>query len=55
MTDAELKIHANQFSLDHFDFEIERYVTPDYIEIVGSMGGDVLTYRLYKNGGIGMK
>ena len=40
MTDAEL---------------IERHLTPDYIEIVGCIGGDILTYRLYRDGSIGAK
>ncbi len=55
MTDAELRVYANEFSLDHFDYEIERHLTPNYIEIVGCIGGDILTYRLYRNGFIGTK
>ena len=55
MTDAELRVHANEFSLNRFDYEIERYLTTDYIEIVGCIGGDILTYRLYRDGSIGEK
>lgn len=55
MTDAELRVHANEFSLNRFDYEIERHLTPEYIEIVGCIGGDILTYRLYRDGSIGAK
>lgn len=31
---------------------IEVYQTPQFVEVVGRGGGDVLTYRIYNNGSV---
>ena len=35
---------------DRFDYIIEHRDGPDFLEVVGCIGGDVLTYRYYVNG-----
>ena len=35
---------------EHFDYLLECHTTNDFIQVVGSMGGDVRTYRFYANG-----
>lgn len=46
------KNKAQEFALDKFDYIIDIYNGIDFIEFVGSIGGDVLTYRYYANGRI---
>lgn len=43
---------ADEFSENRFDYEIERHKCKDFIEIIGKIGGDVLVYRIYKNGDV---
>lgn len=37
---------------ERFDYILEERKTSDFIEIIGSMGGDVLTFRVYKDGSV---
>ncbi len=36
--------------LTGFDYIIETYYGADFVEVVGKMGGDVITKRIYDNG-----
>lgn len=40
---------------DRYDYILEEHKTPDFIEIVGKIGGDVETVRVYRNGSICQK
>lgn len=35
---------------EHFDYLLEYSDGGDFIQVVGSMGGDIRTYRFYSNG-----
>lgn len=37
---------------ERFDYILEEHRTPDFTEIVGKMGGDTLTFRVYKDGNV---
>lgn len=37
---------------DRFDYVLEEHKTPDFTEIVGSIGGDIITNRVYKDGSV---
>lgn len=37
---------------DRFDYILEEHKTSDFTEIVGNIGGDVLTLRVYKDGSV---
>lgn len=51
MTEAEVKrIIATRTPIDII---ISVYKDRDYTEVIGTAGGDVLTYRVYNNGTIG--
>lgn len=41
---------AMELALEHLDYIIDYEVTTDFVEIVGKMGGDVVTYRIYDDG-----
>ena len=43
---------AQEIALEYFDYLIETISTPDYVQIVGSAGGDISTYRIYEDGSI---
>lgn len=43
---------AIDIALERLDYIIDYEVTPDFVEIVGKMGGDVITYRIYDDGSI---
>lgn len=34
------------------DYVVDCYETPDFVEVVGNIGGDVVTYRVYDDGSI---
>lgn len=38
--------------LEHLDYIMEIVPTPDFVEIVGRVGGDVVTYRVYDDGSV---
>lgn len=35
---------------EQLDYMTDTYYAPDFVEIHGSMGGDDLVFRVYKNG-----
>lgn len=37
---------------DRFDYILEEHKTSDFTEIIGMIGGDVLTFRVYKDGSV---
>ena len=41
---------AEDRALESLDYILETIPTPDFVEIVGRMGGDIITYRVYDNG-----
>ncbi len=43
---------AGEKALERLDYILEHYSTPDFVEIVGRIGGDTVTYRVYNNGDI---
>lgn len=43
---------AQDKALEHLDYILETIPTPDFVEIVGSVGGDVVTYRVYNDGSV---
>ena len=36
--------------LENLDYILETIPAPDFVEIVGRMGGDTVTYRVYDDG-----
>lgn len=36
--------------LDELDYVLEEHKTPDFIEVIGKIGGDVVTHRIYNSG-----
>lgn len=52
MTSKERIDKAQDIALERLDYVTKCYETPDYIEVVGEMGGDVITYRVYDDGSI---
>ncbi len=36
--------------LEHLDYILETVSASDFVEIVGRIGGDVVTYRVYNDG-----
>ena len=41
---------AMDIALERLDYIIDYEVTTDFVEIIGKMGGDVITYRIYDDG-----
>lgn len=41
---------AQKQALEYFDYLLGTRVAPDFVEIVGDIGGDVLTRRFYDDG-----
>ena len=46
---------AQEEALEYFDYLIETRPAPDFVEIVGCIGGDVLTRRFYDDGTVTAK
>lgn len=38
--------------LEHLDYILETTSTLDFVESVGSVGGDTITYRVYDDGSV---
>ena len=38
--------------LENLDYILEAIPTPDFVEIVGRVGGDTVTYRVYDDGSV---
>ena len=43
---------AEDRALESMDYILETIPTPDFVEIVGRIGGDIIKYRGYYNGGM---
>ena len=43
---------AQDMVLERLDYILETIPAPDFIEIVGRVGGDTVTYRVYNDGSI---
>lgn len=41
---------AQDRALESLDYILETYPAPDFVEIVGRVGGDTVTYRIYDDG-----
>ena len=51
--DEKMRVQkAEEKALERLDYILEHYSTPDFVEIVGRIGGDTVTYRVYNNGDI---
>lgn len=49
---AERVKKAQDKALERLDYILETVPTPDFVEIVGRVGGDVVTYRVYNDGSV---
>ena len=43
---------AQDRALENLDYVMDCYETPDFVEVTGRMGGDVITYRVFDDGRI---
>lgn len=43
---------AQDKALECLDYILKTIPTPDFVEIVGRVGGDVVTYRVYDDGSV---
>ena len=43
---------AMDIALERLDYIIDYEVTTDFVEIVGKIGGDVITFRIYDDGAV---
>ena len=43
---------AQDKALEHLDYILETTPTLDFVEIVGRVGGDMVTYRVYNDGSV---
>ncbi len=43
---------AQDRALERLDYILETIPAPDFVEIVGRMGGDTITYRVYDDGSV---
>ena len=43
---------AQNMALESLDYILETIPTPDFVEIVGRVGGDTVTYRVYDDGSV---
>ena len=51
--DTEERIRKAQDKvLEHLDYILETVPTPDFVEMVGRVGGDIVTYRVYDDGSV---
>lgn len=42
-------------AMEDFDIIYDKFITPNYVEVSGNIGGDLLRIRYYKNGSKGEK
>lgn len=43
---------AEDTALERLDYIVETVPAPDFVEVVGDMGGDTVTYRVYDDGSV---
>lgn len=48
----KIKTLQEALNLIDFDYILENCETPDYFQVVVSIGGDKVTYRIYKSNGM---
>lgn len=41
---------AQERALESLDYIMECHETPDFVDVIGSMGGDTVTYRVFDDG-----
>ena len=41
---------AQDRAMESLEYVIDRREAPDFVEVTGYMGGDVITYRVYDDG-----
>lgn len=41
---------AQEKALEYLDYIMECSESPDFVEVTGRVGGDVVTYRIYDDG-----
>ena len=41
---------AMELALERLDYIVECYTTPNFVEVIGKIGGDAITYRIYDDG-----
>ncbi|MCX4379318.1 MAG: hypothetical protein OSJ61_24640 [Lachnospiraceae bacterium] len=44
--------NAQNKALEYLDYILEMVPASDFVEIVGRVGGDVVTYRVYNDGSV---
>ena len=53
MKNERLRVEkALTIALEHLEYIIEHRTAPDFVEVTGRVGGDVVTYRIYNDGSI---
>ena len=50
MRSKERMNRAQDRALESLDYVMDCYETPDFVEVTGSMGEDVITYRVFDDG-----
>lgn len=50
MGEKERLRKAEDKALERLDYILDRCAAPDFVEIVGRVGGDTVTYRVYNDG-----
>ena len=51
--DAKKRIEkAQDIALEDMDYILDVFPAPDFVEVVGRMGGDTVTYRVYDDGSV---
>ena len=51
--DAKRRIKkAQDIALEDMDYILDVFPAPDFVEVVGRMGGDTVTYRVYDDGSV---
>ena len=43
---------AQDIALEDMDYILDVFPAPDFVEVVGRMGGDTVTYRVYDDGSV---
>jgi len=43
---------AMDIALEQLDYIMDYYAVPDFVEVTGRVGGDVITYRIYDDGSV---
>ena len=51
MNDIKARIEkAQKMALNSLDYILETFPAPDFVKIVGRIGGNTVTYRIYNDG-----